>query len=233
MPSGPLPVAYCVITGRVACVQSRPMSNRSRARAAARRRARMAARGELPAEEEPTEPSTPEPQGGFLRRLLPPAPPLPGRPPPLEGFTHQGPLRPVVERLWLLARSPVAWIVPAIFWALGQLIQLANPQSTIGFVFGFSSFVAPLAAGWFGWRRPGLYGGATAFLGFVVFAVPLVYIAASQGTPLEAFGGPANLAASISIQGFLFTVMGYLLGWYGGYLRRRQASAQTERRPRR
>jgi len=162
--------------------------------------------------------------------MLPPAPPLPGKPPPLEGFSYSGPLRPIVERLWLLARGPLVWIVPGVLWGLGQL---ADRETGVGFVISFLTFGAPLGAGWFGWRRPGLYGAAASLLGYLGATVYALFFFATQGvSPIELYG-PSLLLANLVLQGVIFTVMGYLLGWYGGYLRRRQASVQVERRPRR
>ena len=86
-------------------------------RAEARRRARLAARGELPDERGARggratrrRPSA----AAFLTRIFPPAPPLPGRPDPLAGFDRSGPLRPVRERLFLLRSNLLAWVVPGI-----------------------------------------------------------------------------------------------------------------------
>lgn len=177
-----------------------------------------------------TEPSQTQPQGGLLRRMFPPVPPLPGRPPPLEGFTYAGPMRFVVERAWLLARSPLVWIVPGVLWGAGQL---ADRQSPIGFFISFLTFGAPLGAGWFGWRRPGLYGAAASLLGYLGSTVYALFFFVTQGvSPIELYG-PELLIGNLVLQGVVFTVMGYLLGWYGSYLRRRQASVQPQRRPRR
>lgn len=207
------------------------MSDRSRDRAAARRRARLAARSDVEVEDQEEVPAQPDAAGGGLvRRLFPPAPPLPGKPPPLEGFSYNGPLRWIVERLWLLARSPLVWVAPGALWGLGQL---ADRQSAIGFLVSFLTFGAPLAAGWFGWRRPGLYGAAASLLGFVGATVYALLFFVTQGvSPLELYG-PVLLGANLALQGAVYTAMGYLLGWYGGYLRRRQASVQAQRRPRR
>jgi hypothetical protein len=208
------------------------MSHRASDRAEARRRARAAARrsarGEVvePDDQETVEET--EPQGGFLRRMFPTAPPLPGKPPPLEGFTYTGPLRPVVERLWLLARNPLLWVLPGLFWGLGRL---ANPGTALGFIVSFLTFGAPLAAGWFGWRRPPLYGAATAFIGYLGVTGLALYFFVSQGVSLGDLGEPSTVLIDLVVQMVLYTAMGYVLGWYGGYLRRRQAMVRSERRP--
>ena len=90
-------------------------SQRSRStassRAEARRRARLVAQGQLPADDEGADesPASPRsaPSGGILGRMFPPAPPLPGKPDPLAGFRYDGPFRTVVTTLWLLARAPL------------------------------------------------------------------------------------------------------------------------------
>lgn len=208
------------------------MSQRASDRAEARRRARAAARrsasGQPVEPDELDEAEEVEPRGAFLRRLFPTAPPLPGRPPPLEGFSYSGPLRPVVERLWLLARNPLLWVLPGVFWGLGRL---ANPGTAIGFVVSFLTFGAPLAAGWFGWRRPPLYGAATAFVGYLGVTGLAVYFFVSQGVSLGDLGAPGAVIFDLVLQAVLYTTMGYVLGWYGGYLRRRQAMIRGERRP--
>jgi hypothetical protein len=207
------------------------MATRDSDRAAARRRARLAARGRPADDEEPIEPE-PEvaPRGGFLSRFFPPAPPLPGRPPPLAGFEYQGPLRAVVERLWLLRRGLLVWLPLAAAFAVGFL---TDRQSGIGFFLSFITFAAPIAAGWFGWRRPPLYGAATAFVGYLLATILVVAFFTSQGLSIDDLGGPATFAGYQSLQLALYTVMGYALGLYGGYLRRRQAAVQEARAPRR
>lgn len=211
-------------------VQSAAMPNRTNeetySRTEARRRARLAARGFAPEQDdgdvEAPRP-TPPPRGGFLTRIFPPAPPLPGRPDPLAGFRYQGALRPVLSGLYLLARNPLAWIVPGLVWMLASLV---DPRNFAGLVASLLSFGVLIAAGWYGWQRPWLFGLAAAVLGFVAQVGVVLYFFTSQGAagalPLD------QVALSVALRGFIQGTIGFLSGWYGGYLRRRQAQVRTE-----
>jgi hypothetical protein len=209
------------------------MSMDERSRRDARRRARLAARGELvEADEEEPQPSRPAERGGFLGRLFPSAPPLPGRPDPLAGFAGSGPLRPIAERAFLLRRNPVAWILPAIAAFLGLMGSLSDRESVIGLFGTFVLFGSLIAAGWFGWQRPTLYGTAAALLGFFVALALIFAFFSARGAGTGAFGGPVEVIIGFTVQGLFYGGLGFIGGWYGGYLRRRQAQIGAGQRPR-
>lgn len=207
------------------------MTNRSAteraARAEARRRARLAARGELDESADDQEP-VPESEPArprFLQRLFPTAPPLPGKPDPLAGFAYQGALRPIVLAGWLLRRNPVAWIVPGIVWAVARA---AIPIEPIGFIATMLTFISLVAAGWIGWQRPSLYGIAAAVLGFAILVGYEFWFFAELGATPADLGTPTDLAIGIVSSGVLFAFIGFVSGWYGGYLRRRQAQVNRQ-----
>lgn len=207
------------------------MSNRSRrdadSRAEARRRARLAAQGyesDDEAGEQPADaaPRRAAPEGGFLQRLFPPAPPLKGKTDPLASFTYDGPLRGVVATLYLLARNPMVWIAMGVIFGVSYLATLVYQSQLIGVVASIVSFVALIAAGWIGWQRPWAYGLAAAILGYVLFVVFLLLSLAripAQGDKFDA----AAFAQYHLITGSLQAVIGVVAGFYGGYLRRRMA----------
>jgi hypothetical protein len=154
---------------------SRPPSRSDRSRAEARRRARLAAQGE-PAEDadlDDSSPASPPASGGFLSRVFPPAPPLRGHERPLEGFDYVGSqrFRGISETIWILARNPLAWIGAGAVWAVSRLL---TDTSAVGIAMSVVSFGSLIAAGWFGWRRPWLYGAAAALLGWIAVLLVLV-----------------------------------------------------------
>jgi hypothetical protein len=206
------------------------------ARAEARRRARLAARGELPESEmeadEPDEPARPS-SGGFLRRLFPPAPPLPNRPDPLAGFDRSGPLRPVRERIFLLRRNPLAWLATGIVAFLGFYASFFYATGFLGLLGTFVLFGALIAAGWFGWQRPTLYGTTAAVVSFVVATSLLLFTFAQQGVGPDTFGSTGQVVTELGLQAAYQAGLGFIGGWYGGYLRRRQAQLSAETRARR
>ena len=116
---------------------------------------------------------------GFLHRLFPPAPPLPGRPDPLAGFDRSGPLRPVRERLFLLRQAP-ARVARLRARCLPRLHR--RPRSTASSAFSscigtFVLFGALIAAGGSAGSarrcsapRPGLLGFVLA-IAFIVYPV--------------------------------------------------------------
>lgn len=209
------------------------MPNRSRrreaARAEARRRFRDAARGIEARDAEQPEPSAAsrERPRGFITRLFPPAPPLPGRPDPLADFRYTGPLRPAVAGLYLLARNPLVWIVPGIVWALAQSV---DPRTLAGLFASLVSFAALISSGWFGWQRPPLFGAAAATLGVLArIAIGFVQAAVAGESALPPGTGPVDVAVTLVAGLALYGLIGVLSGWYGGYLRRRQAQVSAER----
>ncbi|MGH2429316.1 MAG: hypothetical protein ACRDGV_10645 [Candidatus Limnocylindria bacterium] len=200
-------------------------------RAEARRRARMAARGDLPEEEAQREDEAVEPgqrRAGFLQRLFPPAPPLPNRPDPLAGFSSQGPLRPVAERLYLLRRNPLAWLIPGVLAFVGFLLSLSYARGPIGLFGTVLMFGSLIAAGWFGWQRPTLFGTTAALVSFLVAAGLVATNFAQRGAGPETFGDPAQVVGQLTLQALYQAALGFLGGWYGGYLRRRQADVRTK-----
>lgn len=210
---------------------TRTPDERAASRAEARRRARLSARGELPAEE-PTDDDDPEPtpqRGGFFGRLFPPAPPLPNRTDPLAKFNRVAPLRPVRERIYLLRRNPLPWVLPSLTCFIGYFLSETNRGNTLGLIATFLTFGSVIAAGWFGWQRPSLFGTVTALIAFVLFWTVIVLTVAERGAGPTDFGSPMELAASFALQGLIQGGLGFLGGWYGGYLRRRQAQAETRR----
>jgi hypothetical protein len=232
------------------------MSNRSRreaaSRAEARRRARQIDRGLEPAEAEDDADADhaqarPAASGGLLGRVFPAAPPLPNRPDPLANFSYQGPFRSAVAGLYLLANHPRAWLPMGIAWAVTQtfawLNRAAGEVSLLRFgelppnyalvdtVIQIVGAMAILAAGWFGWQRPWLFGVAAALAGTLIRATFMVLL------PISGAASPGDAAVlflAITLDSLPLAVLGAFLGWYGGYLRRRMAvtqpAAQRQRR---
>lgn len=209
------------------------MSSRSNERAEARRRARLAARGELPPAEEEAADEPQAPQGSFLRRLFPSAPPLPGKPNPLSGFDPSGPMRPVRERLFLLRQAPLVWIGLGIVAGFGYIASLFYRTSALGLIGTFVHFGALIAAGWIGWQRPTLYGTAAGFVGWLVAAALALYAFASAGAPPDTFVSGPDAILQLLLSTLTQIGLGFLGGWYGGYLRRRQSVMSAEVRRRR
>lgn len=199
-------------------------------RAEARRRARLAARGEIAEDEladEEEAADEPQRRGGFLERMFPRAGPLPGKPDPLAGFSYTGPLRPIVVRLYLLRANPLAWLAPGALWAAARTLD-PPPQGLVGLPLSFLSLGI---AGWFGWQRPTLYGTAAAVLGYLVsLAVAFTFFAA-QGVAPSTFGETTQLVGELVLLGATEAGIGFLTGWYGGYLRRRSAETAARARP--
>jgi hypothetical protein len=205
---------------------STPPNDRAAKRAEARRRQRMAARGELPEDElEATEAPTAQPRGGFLSRLFPPAPPLPNRPSPMAGFDEAGPLRPIRVRAFLLRRNPLAWLGTGLVSAIGFFAPtLFGPEDPLTLLGTFVLFGAFIAAGWIGWQRPALYGTAAAIVGYLVF-VALLLVSSQTAEAFAETGAATRFAFEV----IYYTALGFLGGWYGGYLRRRQTQLSGER----
>ena len=154
-----------------------------------------AARGWPPAASCPTPTSrrprsaATEPRGSFLGRIFPPAPPLPNKPPPLAGFDESGPLRPIRVRAFLLRRNLAAWVVTGLVAAAGYYASVRlGPTDPLSLAGTFAMFGALIAAGWFGWQRPPLYGTAAAILSFVLVALAVVVTSAMLGITPDAFG---------------------------------------------
>ena len=215
-------------------MSTRTSDERARSRAEARRRARLAARGDLPDEtdDSPEEPAPQRAGGGLFGKLFPPAPPLPNRPDPLAGFDRTRSLRPVRERIFLLRQNVLAWLIPALVAFVGFFASISYGQSVLSLVGTFVLFGALIAAGWYGWQRPTLFGLVAGVLGYVFAAALVLVTYATRGIPPEVIGTPLQIGTNLLIQGIYPAGVGFLGGWYGGYLRRRQTqlSAETRRR---
>jgi hypothetical protein len=210
---------------------TRTAEERAASRAEARRRARLAARGEAPElEVEPDTSPAPAERRGMFERLFPPAPPLPNRTDPLAKFDRSGPLRPVRERLYLLRKNLLAWMLPSLACFVGYFASLTGQGSVIGLVGTFLTFGSLIAAGWYGWQRPTLYGTVTALIAFAIVWFVLLAAFAEQGAGPTTFGTPLELVGAFAFQGLVQGGLGFLGGWYGGYLRRRQAQVTAESR---
>jgi len=208
---------------------NRTNDDQAASRAEARRRARLAARGELP-DEPAEEPEADEPStgGGFLRRLFPAVPPLPGKPDPLAGFDRSGSLRPIRERMFLLRTNWMAWVLTGVLAVVGYLAYRFYAQGLFGLLGMFVMFGALIAAGWYGWQRPTLYGTAAGLLSFLIVAVFLVAVLSAEGAGPAAL--PDQWATTLLFEGLYQTGLGFIGGWYGGYLRRRQSHLSTQTR---
>jgi hypothetical protein len=213
------------------------MSNRPEARQAsraeARRRARLAAQGhtdDVAVEQAEADQPPPRAGGGFLQRLVPPAPPLPDKGDPLAGFTYSGPLRGIVAGLYLLARNPLAWVAPGVIWLLAGL--LPQSDSTIALIASVGQYIALIGAGWIGWQRPWLFGVAAVSLGWAALAGTILFRFATNpqvfATPSGAIPSGGDVALALGTQTLMQLLVGFVAGWYGGYLRRRLA----DQRPR-
>jgi hypothetical protein len=204
-------------------------------RTEARRRARLAARGELSDVDASPPPPEPEPgrsRGGILARMFPPAPPLAGRPDPFAGYTGGGSLGPVTSRAYLLRRTLLAWLIPGIGAFVGYIASLSYGGGLLGLLGTFILFGSLIAAGWFGWARPTLFGTAAALVGFILATALVLLTFAQQGAGPDTFG--VQLIGQLFLQALYLSGLGFLGGWYGGYLRRRQAQLSAQRsKPRR
>lgn len=213
-----------------------PPDDNAPSRAELRRRSRQVARGEIAEEEAPdtAEGAPDRPGTGILGRIFPPAPPLPNRPDPLAGFDRTGPLRPIRERLFLLRSNLIAWVVPGVLAFVGFLASVFYARGLLGLLGTLVLFGSLVAAGWYGWQRPTLYGTAASVLGYLFSAGLILYSFASQGAGVDTFGTPASVAVRLLTDGVIQAGLGFLGGWYGGYLRRRQTqlSGQAQRRRR-
>jgi len=199
-------------------------------RAEARRRARMAARGELPPDDEAVDEAPAErPRGGFFGRIFPPAPPLPGRPDPLAKFNPDGPLRFVRERLFLLRQNIPAWVITGLVAFVGFFASFFFQDGILSLVGTFLLFGALIAAGWMGWQRPTLYGTTASVLAYVVSAAWIILELTSL--PPDQQPPPGAVMADLTVRGLYQAGLGFLGGWYGGYLRRRQTQLNQTNQP--
>ena len=238
-----LPPAYRPLTVRAKPVRAMPVQSavmstddRSASRAEARRRARLAARGELPEEEEP-EPAAEAPR----RARLVPGPHV------SAGAAAAGPRRSA-RRLrrqrpaaadhasgsTCFAATSSPGCCPASARSSATSPRSATVARTCSAWWGRSSCSASLiAAGWFGSQRPTLFGTAAGFVGFVVASALVLLSFAERGAGIDTFG--VGAIGQLFVQGLYLSGLGFIGGWYGGYLRRRQTqlSADQRRRQRR
>ena len=204
-------------------MSTRSPEERAASRAEARRRARLAARGELGEDEAEAVKAQPEPErrGGFLARLFPAAPPLPNKPDPLAGFDPSGPLRPIRERAFLLRHNLLAWVLPGIIAFVGYIASIVYQTSILGLLGTFILFGSLIAAGWFGWQRPTLYGTAASLVSYVLVTSLILVQLGQLGADVETLG-PERVIPDLVLRAVYQAGLGFLGGWYGGYLRRRQ-----------
>ena len=197
-------------------------------RAEARRRSRFIAQGRLPDDEEDETQATParQPSMSLMQRLFPPAPPLPGKPPPLEGFMYSGRLRPIVLAGWLIRQNLYAGIGMGILWAASYVLTVQEGRSIFGTIASFVSFGSLVAAGWLGWQRPWFYGFVAAVIGYIVYAIYFVFLFASDPA-VNDLATSSQVATYLATNGLLQAAIGALAGFYGGYLRRRLADPAT------
>jgi hypothetical protein len=94
-------------------------------------------------------------------------------------------------------------------------------------------FGALIAAGWFGWQRPTLYGTAAGILGFAITTAFVYYQLSIRGVALGELSDPGLVTGRLVVDGLYQAALGFLGGWYGGYLRRRQTQLSAEVRRRR
>ena len=142
-------------------------------------------------------------------------------------------MRPIRERLFLLSTNLVVWVLPGIVAFIGFLASIWYSQGLLGLLGTFVLFGSLVAAGWFGWQRPTLFGTAASLLGYLFSAALILYTFASRGAGPETFGTPAQVTLRLVTDGLIQAGLGFLGGWYGGYLRRRQAQIATQTRSRR
>jgi hypothetical protein len=197
-------------------------------RAEARRRSRLVAQGRVPEEDEDEAEAAParQPSKSFVQRLFPPAAPLPGKPPPLIGFTYAGRLRPIVLGGWLIRQNLYAGIGMGVLWAASYVLTVQEGRSIIGTIASFVSFGSLVAAGWLGWQRPWFYGFAAAVIGYILYAIYFVVLFASDPA-VKNLATPSQVATYLFTNGVLQAAIGALAGFYGGYLRRRLADPAT------
>jgi hypothetical protein len=210
----------------------RPMPNRterqSTSRAEARRRARYAAQGR---DEDEDMRDTEEPEGArpasatWLERLIPPAPPLPGKGDPLAGFTYAGSGRRAVVYGYLLLHNLPAWLLPGLVWLLVSLVPPSD--NILALVSSIVAYIALIGAGWIGWQRPWFYGVAAALIGWLpIVAYTFASYSANPSTFAATDGTVPTFSQMLSVllvRTALQVVLGAVAGFYGGYLRRRLA----------
>src|SRR5207244_4249983 len=143
-----------------------------------------------------------------------PLPPFPtrrssdlGKGDPLAGFTYAGPARPLVAVLWLLARHPIMWLVPALIWMVAWPFTLAG--GTVALVASVAQYTALIAAGWIGWQRPWLFGVAAVLVGWGAVAWFFVQYGTRSGLM-----SPNQVLVALASKTALQLVVGFVAGWF-------------------
>lgn len=157
---------------------------------------------------------------------------MPNRPDPLAGFDGSGALRPVRERAFLLRRNLLAWVLPGVVAFVGYIASLFYQASILGLIGTFVLFGSLIAAGWFGWQRPTLYGTAASLVSYLLVTALILVQLGQMGADVESLG-PERVIPDLVLRALYQAGLGFLGGWYGGYLRRRQtqmATTDTRRR---
>ena len=222
------------------------MSNETRrppiSRAEARRRARQLERGEGVDDTEAVEPSAetaarPSGPGGLLGRLFPPAPPFPASRIRWRTSPTAGRCAASSPGLYVLAFNPRGWLLPAIGWAVAQMLSYINLLTAAAYAGQFPDTAPPnyglieivgllgtvfavVAAGWIGWQRPWLFGLAASIAGTLIQATILALLIDPVPLPGATFSS-IFIAITVNQVLQLQWALGALIGWYGGYLRRR------------
>ena len=137
----------------------------------------------------------------------------------------------------MLALNPRGWLLPGIAWAVAQLLSYINLLAAAAYANQFTGTAPPsyglieivgllgtvfavVAAGWIGWQRPWLFGLAASIAGTAIQATILGLLIDPVPLPSANFG---SVFSAITINQILQLqwAIGALIGWYGGYLRRR------------
>ena len=120
-------------------------------------------------------------------------------------------------------------MLPGIVAFIGYIASLSyGGANVLGLVGTFVLFGALIAAGWFGWQRPTLFGTAAGFVGFVVASALVLLSFAERGAGIDTFG--VGAIGQLFVQGLYLSGLGFIGGWYGGYLRRRQTQLSADQR---
>lgn len=139
----------------------------------------------------------------------------------------------VRERWFLLRQNLLAWLLPGALSFLGLYASFFYGGSFIGLLATFIQFGALIAAGWFGWQRPTLFGTAAGAIGGTLTAALVLVDFARLGVDAETVGGTGAVISQTLVTIVWQAAFGFIGGWYGGYLRRRQTQVNQQMRSRR
>jgi hypothetical protein len=146
-------------------------------------------------------------------------------------------LRGVVAGLYVLAFNPRGWLLPGIGWAVAQMLSYINLLTAAAYAGQFPNTAPPnyglieivgllgtvftvVAAGWIGWQKPWLFGLAASIAGTLIQATILALLIDPVPLPGATFSS-IFIAITVNQVLQLQWALGALIGWYGGYLRRR------------